>query len=421
MCDRRTRNLAWEAVSLLEQIVLVGGGVAAHACLKTLRQAGYDGRLVLIAAEPDPPYDRPPLSKKFLLGEAEAADVLLAAPATYRELDVDLRLSTRATGVEDRRLRLDSGERLPFDRLFVATGSRLRRLAVPGGDLEGVHYLRTLDDARRLRAALAAAGRVAVVGGGFIGSEVAAVARTLGKAVVLLEMEALPFERILGPDAARIIVREHERHGVEVRTRARADRFVEGGGRLAAVGLADGSTVACDVAVVGVGVEPEVDWLAGSVELARGVTVDATLRTSRPDVLAGGDVAVFPYRGRPIRIEHWENARRQGEHAARVLLGDLRPYDEVPYFWSDQYDRTYQYFGHVERWDATVVRGDPEAGAAIVFYLVDGRVAAAFLAGQNREALPVRRLVARQARVEPELLGDPDVSLRDLARRPDEP
>jgi 3-phenylpropionate/trans-cinnamate dioxygenase ferredoxin reductase subunit len=398
---------------------IVGSGLAGTRAAEVLRQEGFDGRILLCGAEPDPPYDRPPLSKEFLAGEAEEDAIALHPAGFYAEREIELELGRAVQAIDPgaRRLTWADGRSVRYDKLLLATGSRLRRLPLPGGDLEGIFYLRTLADARRLRQALAGAERVVVVGAGFIGCEVAAVARRRGAAVTLLEALPAPLHRVLGAQAGERIARLHRDHGVDVRCAVSVEACVGEGGRLRGVRLAGGEVLPCEACVVGVGVVPAADLAAAAgIDCADGVRVNEFCETSAPDVLAAGDVASWPYRGGRLRVEHWDNALNQARTAARTMLGKREPYAPVPYFWSDQYDWKLQYLGHAVRWDRVVVRGDLAGDSWALFYLEGGRPAAALVVNRPREIMAIRRLMAAGAAVSAAALADPSTDLRTLGR-----
>lgn len=403
-----------------ETFVIVGAGLCGSRAAEVLRKEGFDGRILLCGEEPDPPYDRPPLSKEFLAGEIEADAITLHPQQFYSEQRIDLELGRAVTTIDPGRHTLTwaDGNSLRYDKLLLATGSQARRLPLPGGDLEGVHYLRTLADAKRLRAALAGAGRVAVVGAGFIGCEVAAVARTRGAAVTLLEALPAPLHRVLGPEAGARITRLHSDHGVEVRCGARIEAFVGEDGRVRGVRLAGGEVVECEACVVGVGIVPAAAMAAAAgIDCADGVVVDAGCATAAPDVFAAGDVANWPFRGGRLRVEHWDNALNQAQVAAKSMLGQQASYGPVPYFWSDQYDWKLQYLGHAARWDRLAVRGDLESDSFAVFYLDGERAAAALVVNRPREIMAIRRLMAASPKLSADELSDPSTDLRALAKR----
>lgn len=399
--------------------VIVGGGLAGAKGAEALREEGYDGPIVLIGAEDELPYERPPLSKEYLRGEADREDPRVHGAGWYDDHDVELRLGTRVEDIDlaARELVLAGGERLAWGRLLLATGAEPRRLPLPGGELAGVHYLRDLQDSDALREAIKGGGRVAVIGAGWIGSEVAASARQLGAEVTVLEAASLPLERVLGSRASEFFADVHRSHGVDLRLGVGVERFV-GDGAVQAVELADGERGECDLVVVGVGVAPRTE-LAERAGLAidNGIAVGANLETSAPGVFAAGDVAnaEHPFYGHPLRVEHWANALHQPETAARSMLGKPASYDRLPFFFSDQYDVGMEYAGFAASFDEVVLRGDPGEGEFIAFWLADGRV----LAGMNVNIWDVndsiqalirsRRVVSRDA------LRDPETPLGELA------
>ena len=355
-------------------IVVVGGGLAGGTVVGELRSTGYDGPLTLLCGEPHPPYERPPLTKSFLRGESPAEDTWLHAADWYAAHDVDLRTGTWVRSIERRahRVLTDRGE-VPYDRLVLATGSRARRLPLdPTAEL-AVHHVRTLEDAARLGAALTERPRVLVVGGGWIGLEVAASARTTGAEVTLVEPAEQPLARTLGVEVGAWFADLHRSHGLDLRTGT--GLFALDGGKAV---LDDGSRVDVDLVVVGIGAVPNVE-LARDAGLAvdGGILVDACLRTEDPDVVAIGDVAAHahPRLRRRVRVEHWQNARSQGRHVARVVTGDEAPYDELPSFFSDQYDAGLEFFGHLDG-TPTEVDLEPAADGFVAHWRSRGRIVA---------------------------------------------
>ncbi|MEU1616663.1 FAD-dependent oxidoreductase [Streptomyces sp. NPDC005722] len=398
--------------------VIVGGGLAAGKAVEALRENGYDGRLVLIGDEPDRPYIRPPLSKGYLLGK-ETRDSIFVHPADwYAEHDVDLRLGTTVTGLDAgaKEVRLDDGQRLPYTKLLLATGSTPRRLPVPGADLDGVLYLRRVGDSERLKDAFTAGARIVVIGGGWIGLETAAAARQAGAEVTVLEAEELPLLRVLGREAAEVFAGLHTDNGVVLRNGVRVEEITGSDGRADGVRLADGTHLPADAVVVGVGITPNVQLAeAAGLEVRNGVVTDAHLRTSAPDVFAAGDVANahHPFLDRHIRVEHWANALNQPATAAQGMLGKDAVYDRLPYFYTDQYDLGMEYTGYVEPggYDRVVFRGDKAAREFVAFWMSGNRV----LAGMNVNVWdvvePVRELITSRAAVDDARLADPKVPL----------
>ena len=361
--------------------VVVGAGLAGAKAALTLREEGFDGRIVLVGAEPRAPYERPPLSKDYLRGESDADAALVAPEAAYEEHEIELLTGVEAVALDPggRRVELAAGRPLAYDRLLIATGAVPRRPPIPGAERDGVHVLRTLDDADVLRAALARGGPLAIVGAGWIGCEVAASARQGGVDVTLAEQASQPLERVLGPELGRFFADVHRDHGVDVRTGAQV-AAIEGAERVERVRFADGSAVECDTLLLGVGVAPDTRLaVAGGLEVADGIVVDERLRTSAPDVFAAGDVAsaAHPRYGRRVRVEHWANALEQGPAAARSMLGRGAPYDAVPYFFTDQYDVGIEYVGLHGPGDRLELRGEPDVSGFQAFWTApDGRVTA---------------------------------------------
>ncbi len=404
-----------------DSVVIVGANMAGASAAETLRREGFQGSILLLGAESLAPYERPPLSKGYLLGHTPEAKLLLRPAEFYAEQGIELRLGARATALDAgaREVELEGGERIGFGRLLIATGSEVRRLDVPGANLSGIHYLRTLADAQALMAELPGA-RVAVVGAGFIGAEVAAACRSLGHAVTVIEPFAAPMERALGREIGGLLALVHRENGVELRLGEGVVAF-RGASRVKEVETTAGARIPCDLAVVGVGVRPATDWLHGAgLALENGVVVDRFCATSMPGIYAAGDVANWPYQPAGaasavrVRMEHYDNALRQGEAAARNLLGQGAPYAPVPYFWSDQYDLQVQMVGYAPAWDQVVLRGSIEARSLAAFYLAGGRLRAVVLVNRVRDLGPARRLVAAGAILDPAQLADETMELRRL-------
>lgn len=405
------------------QVVVVGGGLAGAKTVEGLRERGYDGRVVLFGAETERPYERPPLSKGYLQGGDERDSAFVHPAGWYADHDVDLRLGATVTALDlaSRDVLDGSRTRTGWDHLVLATGSEPRRLEVPGAELTGVVHLRTLDDSDRLRALLSASPRVVVVGGGWIGLEVAAAARAAGCTVSVLVRDPLPLLRVLGPELASMFADLHRANGVDLRTRTEVSEIVAAGDgtHVGAVELADGTLIDADLVVVGVGAAPRVD-LAKSVGLhvEDGVVVDAHLRSSHPRVLAAGDIARahHPFLGTHVRVEHWANALNQPATAAATIVGADEPYDRLPYFFTDQFDLGMEYTGHVgsHGYDEVVVRGDLQNRELVAFWRRDGRV----LAGMNVNVWDVvddvQALIRSRAVVDHDRLADPDVPLAEL-------
>ncbi|WP_369370042.1 NAD(P)/FAD-dependent oxidoreductase [Promicromonospora sp. Populi] len=378
----------------MNPFVLVGGGLTTARAAEALRTEGYDGDLVVVTSEPHHPYERPPLSKDYLRGEAERDAVFPLDEAWYREHSVTVRTNETVVGLDPaaHTLTLSDGARLPFAKLLLAPGSTPRPLDVPGTDLAGVHYLRTIDDSDRiagtlLDASMEGTGRVVVIGDGWIGLEVAASARSLGLDVTVVGRASHPLGRVLGPEMGDFYAGIHAEHGVRLLSRTSVTRLLGAEGRVTGVDLSDGTHLGADVVVVGVGATPNVGLAEAAgldlrpASLGGGVAVDGTLATSHSDVFAAGDVASIPspHYQRPLRVEHWATAQESGKHAGRALLGATDPYDKLPYFYSDQFDVGMEYTGWVDvpaGYDEVVVSGDPGKRELVAFWRVDGQVVA---------------------------------------------
>jgi 3-phenylpropionate/trans-cinnamate dioxygenase ferredoxin reductase component len=397
--------------------VVVGAGLAGAKAVETLRDEGFDGRLVLVGDEAEAPYERPPLSKDYLRGEASEKPYV-HAKSFYADNEIELRTSSRVTGIEPglRELLLEGDRRLGYDRLLVATGAVPRRLDVPGAGLDGIHYLRTLADSERIRNRIAAGERLVVIGSGWIGAEIAASAREKGCEVTVMEMSSLPLERVLGPEVGQVYLDLHREHGVEFLPETTVERF-EGSGSVERVVTRDGAWIDTEFVVVGIGVAPRTGLLeAAGFPVDNGILVNERLETHVPGVFAAGDVANagHSFYRRHLRVEHWANALNQGPLAARAMLGKPASNDEIPYFFSDQYDAGMEYGGFATDWDQVVFRGDVKAREFITFWLKDERV----LAGMNVNVWDVndaiRDLVRSRQPVDSGRLADPDVAIEDL-------
>ena len=402
-----------------QTFVIVGGGMAGAKAAETLREEGFDGRVVLIGAESLRPYERPPLSKDYLRGETEQEKVHVHGEAYYGEHDIDLRLGREVSRLDtgSREVTLDDGETLRYDRLLLATGAEPRRLPIPGADLDGVLYLRTVADSDRIRERLDRGGSLVVVGAGWIGAEVAASARQRGMEVTIVEPMSVPLERVLGPEMGAFYRDVHADQGVRLLLGTGVEGF-EGETAVERVRTNDGQTLDCDAVVVGVGVKPRTALAeAAGLAMGDGVLADELLQTSAEGVFAAGDVvsAQHPFYGQRIRVEHWANALEQGPAAARNMLGAGAPYDKLPYFFSDQYDVGMEYAGYATSWDRVVVRGDLAGREFIAFWLAGDRV----LAGMNVNVWDVtdtiQRLIRERVAIDDRRLADPDVPLDELA------
>ena len=408
-------------------MVILGGGKAGGTAAATLRDEGFGGRVVLISREPGVPFGRPPLSKTYLRSEEGLEDWYVRPAGWYEAHDVDLRADESVVAVDPaaHMLVLGSGRELGYQKVLIATGGRNRRLRIPGAELPGIYYLRTVADCDAIKREAAAGRRAVVVGMGFIGCEVAASLTQLGVNVTAVFPGRNPLERVLSAEIGALLGGIHRSNGVRLLAGAQVAAF-EGTERLEAVVIADGDRVACDFAVVGVGIDPDVPAVAGSsIAQDNGILVDQLCRTSATDIYAAGDVAnhLHPVFGR-VRVEHYNSADHHGAAAARSMLGSAAPYDYIHNFWSDQYEHTLQYVGHATNWDDFAVRGSLQEGKLVGFYLLAGVVQAAvgFDRGgdpewdRDSEMAACARLVARHARPDRGPLTDERVDLWSLTQ-----
>ncbi len=401
--------------------VVVGGGLAGAKAVEALRSEAFDGRIVLFGAETHRPYERPPLSKDYLMGRAEREKAFVHPEEWYAEHDVELRSSTQVTAVDPsaHEVETEGGDRQAYDKLLIATGASPRRLTIPGADLDAVAYLRSIDDSERIKSALRPGARIAIIGGGWIGLEVAAAARAAGADVTVLEGAHLPLLRVLGSEMATIFADLHTSHGVDLRcdiSVAGIESEADGG---AAVALGDGARVPADLVIVGVGILPNTTLAEDAgLRVDNGIVVDEHLRSSDPDIFAAGDVAnaYHPVLRRQLRVEHWANALHQPSVAARSMLGQEASYGRLPYFFTDQYDLGMEYFGYADPddYDEVVLRGDVAGLAFAAFWLRSGHVLAGLHVNQWDDADAVKQLVRAQQRVELSRLRDGAVPLTEL-------
>lgn len=400
--------------------VIVGGGLAGAKAVEALRDKGFDGRIVLLADERHPPYERPPLSKEYLAGKKSLAEFTVHDPDWYRDHDAELRLGVRVTSLDPggHAVGLADGTSVTYDKLLLATGSAARRPPIPGSGADGVHYLRSYDDAVELNSVLTEGSSLAVVGAGWIGLEVAAAARQRGVDVTVVEAARQPLAVALGETVGEVFADLHREHGVNLRLRAQVDEITTTNGSATGLRLGDGSTLAADAVLVAVGAKPNVE-LADGAGLSMGdggVLVDASLRTSDPDIYAVGDIAAaeHPLFHTRIRTEHWANALKQPAVAAAGMLGAPGEYDELPYFFTDQYDLGMEYAGHAPSVERVVFRGDVGAREFVAFWL-DGRNRV--LAGMNVNVWDVlddvKALIRSKAAVDADKLADPESPLAE--------
>ncbi len=402
----------------MTRTVVIGAGHAGGQVVASLRQEGYEGEIVLIGEEHSPPYQRPPLSKAYLSGDQPLERILIRPQKFYDDKNIDLRLGVRVTAIdrEKRTITLDTGETLEWTHLVLATGSHVRRLPLPGVELPGVHYLRTIADVDAIRTELEPGKRLVIVGGGYIGLEVAAVAIKAGLDVTVLEMEQRILQRVTTAAMSEYYHDVHTKAGVKIRCEAAASEIL-GNRRVEAVKCRDGSEIPADVVIIGVGILPTTDIAeAAGLEVDNGILVDDHCRTSDPSIYAVGDCTNHPSAllDRRLRLESVPNANEQGKVAAANICGKDVTYDAVPWFWSDQYDLKLQMVGFSTDADTEVVRGDPEEGAFARFYLRDGVVIAVDAVNSPREFMAAKQLVAEKREVDPVKLADTSIAIKEL-------
>ncbi len=404
-----------------QTFVIVGASLAGVSAAEELRSQGFEGRIILIGQEAEQPYIRPPLSKDYLVGKAGLADVYVHPSDWYAEQNVELRLGAAVESIDPAAHTVAvGGEAIAYDRLLLATGSRPRVLDIPGAVMPGVFYLRTLEDASKLATTIADGNkRVVLIGSGWIGLEVAATARTLGNDVHVLEHASVPLSAALGTELGTYFAKLHERNGVTLTTGVEVAEIVGKDDTVAGVRIAGATVVPADVVVVAVGAAPNVELAeAAALAVENGVLVDASLRTSDPDIFAAGDIAneLHPVLGERLRVEHWANAQNQGRAAARAMLGQDVSFDDIPYFYTDQFDLGMEYsgYGPLAKDASVVYRGDPDSGEFIAFWVADGRV----VAGMNVNVWDVNEaiqgIIRRANTVDVAALADPAVDLESL-------
>jgi 3-phenylpropionate/trans-cinnamate dioxygenase ferredoxin reductase subunit len=406
-----------------QKFVIVGGGLAAAKAAEALRDQGFTGTLTLVGDEQYPPYERPPLSKDYLTGKADRESVFVHPAGWYAEHDVDLLLSTEVTSIDRAAhvVRLADDTIVGYDKLLLATGASPRRLRVPGADADGVHYLRRMSDSDRIKDVLTTPGRLVVIGAGWIGLEIAAAARLAGVEVTILETAELPLLRVLGREVATVFADLHAEHGVDQRFGVEIAEITTVDGMATGVLLGDGTVVPADHVIVGVGVSPNTRLAeAAGLRVDNGIVVDASLRTSDPDIFAAGDVANarHPLLDRYIRVEHWANALNQPAVAAAGMVGTAASYDELPYFFTDQYDLGMEYLGQVgpDGYDKVVFRGDVTTTREfIVFWLHENRVVAGMNVNVWDVTDSIKNLIRSGKTVDPDRLADLTVPLDDMA------
>jgi 3-phenylpropionate/trans-cinnamate dioxygenase ferredoxin reductase component len=398
--------------------IIVGGGLAGAIAAGTLREERFDGTITLLGEEPHRPYERPPLSKDYLQGKVDRDSIFAHPEPWYADHTVELRLGTPMTSLDPaaRTITTASGAQLGYDKLLLTTGSTPRRLSVPGADLDGVQYLRSVDDSERIKAAFAQAHRVAIIGAGWIGLETAAAARNAGLDVTLLERSELPLLHVLGPETAPIFADLHRDHGVDLRTQVAVAELTGRNGAVTGVILSDGSRIDADMVLVGVGITPNTQLAAqAGLDVDNGILVDEHLRTSDPNIFAAGDVAnaYNPRLGRHIRVEHWANARRQGATAGKAMLGQAAVDARPSYFFTDQYDLSMEYTGDIgpSGYDQVIFRRHADPRQLIVFWLQKQRVQAGMNINIWDVADDIERLVQSPHPAITDDLADPGIPL----------
>jgi 3-phenylpropionate/trans-cinnamate dioxygenase ferredoxin reductase component len=401
--------------------LIAGASLAGAKAAETLRRDGFDGPVVLLGDERERPYRRPPLSKEYLRGKAERETIYVHRSEWYASHEVDLRLDTTVTGIDPaaHEVTLADGGRIGYAKLLLTTGSSPRRLSVPGSDLDQVFYLRRVADSDRLRETFASVSRVAVIGGGWIGLETAAAARSAGVEVTVLEAAELPLLRVLGREVAEVFANLHLDHGVDLRCGVQVAEITGKSGAVSGVRLADGGHIGADAVIVGIGITPNSALAAeAGLEVDNGVRVDARLQSSDPDIYAAGDVAnaFHPLVGKHIRVEHWANARYQSVTAAKAMLGQDVSYDRVPFFFTDQYDLGMEYFGYVEpgEYDEVVFRGVVDGREFAAFWLAGDRLLAGMHVNLWDLTRQLRDLVQSRRTVDKHRLANPHVPLDEL-------
>jgi len=402
---------------MTQAFVIVGASHASVQAIDTLRRQGHDGPIVLVGDEPHLPYNRPPLTKKFLSGELEREHLLLRSPGFYEQARVDTRLGVRVTAIDcgARRLRLGDGDEISYDKLLLSVGSRPRLLDTPGRDLDGIHFLRTIADVEAIRADLRDARRLVVVGAGYVGLEAAASARHLGLEVTVLEMADRPLNRVVAPQLSEFYLQRHQREGVQVHCNASVTAF-EGDGRVRAVVCGDQAYPA-DIVIVGVGILPDVILAASAgISCDNGVWVDERCQTSDPHVWAAGDCTNHPSvrYGRRVRLESVDNAVEQGRVAATNMCGGQARHEHVPWFWSDQYDVKLQIAGLSEGYDTALLRGDSQSGSFALYYLALGELLAVDAVNSPRDFMTGKRWIAEHKHPDPARLADPTCDLKSI-------
>lgn len=401
----------------MENVVIIGAGHGAGQAVVSLRQKQFAGNVTLIGEESWYPYQRPPLSKKFLAGKMPAERLYFKPPDFYDDPGLDVVLNERVTGIDrgQKCIRTESGRQFDYDAVIIATGSRPRLLDVPGADLRGIHYLRGIDDVNEIRSDMAAGKRITIVGAGYIGLEVAAVAAQLGLSVTVVEMEDRVMSRVVSPELSSFYEKVHRDNGVEIRLSTGVNGFA-GSGTVESVLLGDGGMLATDIVVIGIGIVPNLELAAEcGLDVRNGIVVDDHCRTTDPDIYAIGDCTFHPNAllDTCLRLESVHNALEQAKTAAANICGADVTYSQVPWFWSDQYDLKLQIAGISQGYDEVVMRGDPSAKSFSCLYLRNGALIAVDAVNAPKDYVQSKALIAAHARIDPAVLADTDTQLKD--------
>ncbi|TFJ93202.1 NAD(P)/FAD-dependent oxidoreductase [Lentibacillus salicampi] len=401
-------------------MVIAGAGIAGVHAAESLRAEGYQGRVVLMDRDRQMPYDRPPLSKEWLTDDTDEASMLLRDPEIYGKLDIELKLGVEVNDIDPVRKTITAkdGSSYDWEKLLLATGSKLRTLSIAGDDLQGIFYLRRMADAVAMKQHMQHVNEVVIIGAGFIGAELASSLRKLGIDVTIVERSSYPMEAVVGRDISASLLNLHDRHGVNVILNDSVVQF-NGESTVEEAITAEGRRLPCQAVMIGVGATPNTVVSHPQLEAEGGYAVNEFGETSIPDIYAAGDCTLWPYRGTPIRVEHWDHAVNHARTVAQNMLQPRStPYTYTPYFWSDQHGSRFQYFGHAKQWSKTVLRGSLESHAFTNFYLDDqNRVQAAFIANQPKNALPVRRMIKQQKVIDPEALADETIALKKVPQK----
>ncbi|SDI43063.1 NAD(P)/FAD-dependent oxidoreductase [Natribacillus halophilus] len=390
-------------MNINEQYIIIGAGVSGVNAAATLRFEGFEGRVILIDKDHEFPYDRPPLSKDYLSGKIKEEDISLRAHEFFEKNNIELKLGKKVIDIDfdDQYIKLDDNEVIPWDKVLIAMGSKLRRLKIPGRELDNIYYLKTKKDAQQMKKDLKYVDDVVIIGAGFIGSEVAATCRQLGKKVTLIEAETVPLSKILGDYVGNFISDIHHSNGVRLLTNELVTEF-KGTKKIEQVVTNTGKQIECQAVVVGVGVELDLSLFDGTkIKVEDGIEVDEYCESNIPGVFASGDCALWPYNGERIRVEHWNHAMNQGITAAKNMMnGKSEIYNTIPYFWSDQHDLKIQYLGFSKDWEKTVLRGSLEKQEFTMFYLNDNKIVSALFVNNPRNVLPTRKFMMRNTKIE---------------------